>query len=909
LYRILYVDDEPGLLEIGKLFLEQSGYFSVDIITSAPAALALLGEKDYDAIIADYQMPVMDGIGFLKKIRISGNTIPFILFTGRGREEIVIQALNEGADFYLQKGGEPMSQFTELEHKVRQAIQQRRAEASIRDLERQQADIINFLPDATFAIDTSRRVIAWNRAIEEMTGVPADSMLGKGDYEYAIPFYGQRQPILIDLVFSFDETVAGNYTHIIRKKDILIADTAILRVRGKPVTFMVIASPLYDRQGRVVGAIESIRDITERKQADDAIRESEERYRNVVEVQTELISRFLPDGTHVFVNEAYCRYFSLKRDEILGHRFRPEIPAGDRERVRQFFASLHPGQPVNTIEHRIILADGSIRWQRWTDRAIFDPSGTITEYQSVGQDITEAKQAGDAIRESEERYRVLVMHSQDGAFLMQDGICLFCNEAFAAMIGATPSEIIGMPVPDLIAPEDREMVMERQRARLAGKSLPESYEFRMIHRDGMTRVPVILSVGIGTYKKRPAVIGTVRDVTKERERESALRESEEKYRSLVETSFDGILIHQDGSIIYANATTIRLFGAGTAGEIIGKPVLSFVHPQYRSLVFQRMTSATTELQPVIKEKFLRIDGGVIDVDVVAIPFVWKDKPAVHVVFRDITGYKKAEEALRESEAQYRDLFENSVLGIFRTTPEGTFSTVNPTFARIAGYESPGEMLEVIRDVRTQLYVNPSDRTEFMGKLIADGSVRNFKAQFYRRDGCILWIAINAIAVRDREGRVRYFEGTIEDITEQKRAEEALRESEKRFHELSDLLPQGVYEVDTGGNLKYTNRIAFGYFGYTEDDYRQGLNVLQMIAPGDVKRAEASFHAFMEGKEVAGGPAHEYMVLRKDGSTIPVAVYSSPIVVDGRITGLRGIIIDITGDKRVSGTPRKKENSG
>ena len=120
-------------------------------------------------------MPVIDGIEFLKRVRASGNTVPFIIFTGRGREEIVIQALNEGADFYLQKGGEPVSQFAELGHKIQKAILQRRAEASVRDHERREADIINFLPDATFAIDTRGVVIAWNRAMERMTGVPADA--------------------------------------------------------------------------------------------------------------------------------------------------------------------------------------------------------------------------------------------------------------------------------------------------------------------------------------------------------------------------------------------------------------------------------------------------------------------------------------------------------------------------------------------------------------------------------------------------------------------------------------------------------------------------------------------------------------------------------------------------------------
>ncbi len=135
-YTVLYVDDEPALLEIGKLFLEQSGKLIVDTIGSATEAQTLLCSKRYDGIISDYQMPGMDGIEFLKKIRSSGNTTPFIVFTGRGREEIVIQALNEGADFYIQKGGEPKSQFAELTHKVLVAIDHHRSAGKIESLNR-----------------------------------------------------------------------------------------------------------------------------------------------------------------------------------------------------------------------------------------------------------------------------------------------------------------------------------------------------------------------------------------------------------------------------------------------------------------------------------------------------------------------------------------------------------------------------------------------------------------------------------------------------------------------------------------------------------------------------------------------------------------------------------------------------
>ncbi len=224
--RVLYVDDEPDLLEIGKIFLEKDGAFAVDTLSSASEAIAQLKMERYDAIISDYLMPEMDGIMFLRQLKVSGNTTPFIIFTGRGREEVVIEALNEGAAFYLQKGGQPESQFAELAHKIQSAVSRQRIEKMAKDTERRLYDITNFLPDATFAIDRDGDVIAWNWAIEEMTGIPARDMLGKGNYEYSIPFYGDRLPILIDYISYPDEELTHSRYALIKKEgDILIAET------------------------------------------------------------------------------------------------------------------------------------------------------------------------------------------------------------------------------------------------------------------------------------------------------------------------------------------------------------------------------------------------------------------------------------------------------------------------------------------------------------------------------------------------------------------------------------------------------------------------------------------------------------------------------------------------------------
>jgi len=405
---LLYVDDDPGLLEICKLFLEQSGQIHVDLLSSAQSALEKLKSCTYDAIISDYQMPGMDGITFLKTLRSQENFIPFILFTGRGREEIVIEALNNGADFYLQKGGDPESQFAELEHKIKLVVEQRKIKNELVESQRRFTDLIDFLPDATFAIDLEGKVIAWNRAIEDLTGVVKESIVGTGNYSYALPFYEERHPILIDLMLCQNPEIERQYLHVKKKSNKIIADTHIRILNGKKdITLWGIASPLYDTKDTIVGAIESIRDITDLKKAEEVLVESEQRYRNVVEDQTEFICRFLPDGTHVFVNEAYCRYFNRGHKEIIGKRFAPRIPDEDLVLVRSHFASLTHEMPIAHIEHRIIMPSGDIRWQRWSDRVIFNPGGRVVEYQSVGRDITEQKQLEESLRQTNKKLNLL----------------------------------------------------------------------------------------------------------------------------------------------------------------------------------------------------------------------------------------------------------------------------------------------------------------------------------------------------------------------------------------------------------------------------------------------------------------------------------------------------------------------
>ena len=358
MFTILYVDDEPELLVLGRTFLERSPDIRVVPFTSAQEALASPEIRCCDAIVSDYQMPDMDGIDLLKSVRAQYGDIPFILFTGRGREEIVILAINNGADFYLQKGGDAKAQFAELEHKIRQGVARRNAEHQLVESEKRLADIINFLPDATFAIDKEGKVIAWNHAMVEMSGISSEEMLGKGNHEYTIPFYGDRRPVLIDMVFEPDEVLAQQYSHICRDRGILTGETCLTRRDGRPYTLMATARPLYDREGKIAGAIESMRDISCMRSAEEALRASEEKYRLVVEHSHDAIYIHRADRV-IFANSRAAELTGYPHEELMEIRLWDLVHPDDREPLMKNAKKRFSGEDVPSgFVARLVTKDG-----------------------------------------------------------------------------------------------------------------------------------------------------------------------------------------------------------------------------------------------------------------------------------------------------------------------------------------------------------------------------------------------------------------------------------------------------------------------------------------------------------------------------------------------------------------------
>lgn len=406
MYSILYVDDEEILLGLNKIYLERGGEFTVETSASAPEALKKLCTVSYDAIISDYEMPGMDGIAFLKEVRLRHGSLPFILFTGKGREEVVIEAVDNGVDFYVQKGSDMQGMIAELRHKILRSIERRRIVDELERSRQQMNDIINFLPDATFVRDIHGRVIAWNHAMEQMTGVSRDAMLGKGNFEYALPLYHERCPILADLVLQEDPEIDTRYRFFQRDGDKISSEVHIPHLNGnRGARIWVTASPLYDADGAVTGAIESFRDITDYYSVKRDLVLSQEMNQGFADMVPAGVYEMDLSCTLTFSNLVCRELFGLSDTDLLEKiTILDFIDPSDRDRARADIMDVARGKVSKGQEYLLRTKNGSTFPALVIGRMVVDPeSKKPIGVRGVIVDLTERKQEAKELHESRER--------------------------------------------------------------------------------------------------------------------------------------------------------------------------------------------------------------------------------------------------------------------------------------------------------------------------------------------------------------------------------------------------------------------------------------------------------------------------------------------------------------------------
>lgn len=369
-----------------------------------------------------------------------------------------------------------------------------------------------------------------------------------------------------------------------------------------------------------------------------------------------------------------------------------------------------------------------------------------------------------------------------------EGFYIGCNKAFEELTGLSREDIIGKSVSDMGSREFAEKYAEKDEE-LYRKPGRQSYEWKIKSRNGQIRDVLFDKAGIfGPNGKAIGLVGIITDITERKQVEKALRESEGKYRILVDNANDIVFtLNAEGVFAFVSPAWTRLLGH-SVDEIEGRPFSAFVHPEdlSRCYEFLERTVATGEKQAGVQYRVLHKDG----------TWRWHTTNASPIhdpggkiisymgIARDVTDLRKAYDALKDSEERFRSVFENTTIGLYRTSPDGTILLSNPALIRMLGHSSFEELAS--RDLNREGFEPDYPREAFIRRIESEGEIIGLESAWSRRDGTVLFVRESARAFRGPDGNVLYYEGTVEDITERKKAEAEVSRANRLYAFISQI---------------------------------------------------------------------------------------------------------------------------
>jgi PAS domain S-box-containing protein/putative nucleotidyltransferase with HDIG domain len=674
---------------------------------------------------------------------------------------------------------------------------------------------------------------------------------------------------------------------------------------GRRFPVLLHADAIKDESGMVIGLVGVHTDISERMAARRALEQSEKKYRALAEesIQGLAVAQGMPPR-FVYCNAAVARMTGYTVDELLS--MSPEGFAGlihpdDREAVFRRF--MDPPKEAATEERRQIRGirrDGTVVW--------LELSATVVEYegapavQAAFVDITKRKKAEEALGSSEEKYRTLIQSIQDAIFIIKDGKIRYANKGFATIVDCSVEELIGKGIEDLVAPEDLAMVAGYYVRRMNGEQVPNEYEFRLVKKDGVTRADVRMSVGVITYEGGRAAMGTGHDITERKRAALALKESEEKFKALVENSAAVVFsLDNQGNIVYISPGIERLSGF-RVDEVIGTSCLEYVLPEDLPGLMSSMERTLAGRPEPYEFRVKHKDGTVHYVLTSSQPLNRDGKPAGLIgVMVDVSEREVAEDALRASEANYRNLFDHTLMGLVVVDAE-TMKVVlaNKSMARILGFGSPEDMV----GMEPLDYVLPEDLDWVIGSLtkaMADSSMHELATLRARtEDGRIIWIAGTTSNI-DYVRRPSILISLV-DVTAAKETELKVAESEEKNRLLVDNAAEGIIVIQDG-LLKFANPKCTEISGYTNQELLS-RSFLEVVHPDDRQTIAENYIKRIAGEDAPNN--YRFRIVDKAGSAKWLQINTVQFGWEGKPAVL-SLLTDVTARQEAEEAFRESES--